>query len=396
MRLVLAMVDPPLPFGNAAAREYYALFVALTKRHDVTVFAVCASEEERAQAMELFPSTHYDLRCYLRPVRTSWRAPLETLKRPLSHPFSAELVRDLHRALAAPYDALHLEQTASGWLALEHRRRAVLNVHFLGSLDWARSSLKMTRVWLERRLMMRAEHRLIRAFPNIRTLSPRLAREVSRINPAAAVHTIPLAIDSALYRPTAMAAQDKPVVSLIGSMRWRPNRLAAERFLTELWPDIRRRVPGARAQIVGWDAERELASYRGTPGVVIEQNVSEIRPYFERSSLLLYPQVRGSGMKVKVLEALALGVPVVTTRDGVEGLSAVHGVHAAIADDDAGLVELTVRLLSDAQLRERLRSAGRKLVERVCGAEVVAEQLEELYTRLWADAARGTERRWRS
>src|SRR5437870_2152445 len=116
-RIVVAMIDPPLPFGGAASRWFYVLLKGLVDRgHRVTAFAAAAKPEESEKAQALFPKPHYDLRCYPFPHRTGLARKLETMARPYSFMFSEELKRDLRRELDAGFDLLHLEQLWSAWL----------------------------------------------------------------------------------------------------------------------------------------------------------------------------------------------------------------------------------------------------------------------------------------
>ncbi len=182
------------------------------------------------------------------------------------------------------------------------------------------------------------------------------------------VSTVPLGLDPSLYPwvPSERRGQDRPNVTLIGSMSWMPGVSAARRLLTRLWPEILRRVPGARLNIVGWAARGALREFLDAPGVTIVENVPEARSYFEAAGVLVYAPERGSGMKIKVLEAMAFGVPVVTTTEGVEGLPALDGVQAGVCDDDAGLIERTVALSDRThESQDRLRTAARELARGV-------------------------------
>ena len=170
-------------------------------------------------------------------------------------------------------------------------------------------------------------------------------------------------------------------------MGWAPTRSAAIRLLTRLWPEIKRRVPQARLELVGWGARAALSAYAGTPDVSIEENLPDTRPCFERASVLLYSPARGSGMKIKILEAMAYGVPVVTTTEGVEGLPAVDGVHAGVSDDDAGLIERTVGLLADPARGDRQRAAGRALLEAHCGPTPTVDGIERIYAAMTGGAS---------
>jgi glycosyltransferase involved in cell wall biosynthesis len=384
LRVVLVLLEPPLPFGNAAARWYYVLLKGLVERgHRVTALAACSKVEEAGAARELFPPPRYDLRCFPFPRRAGVWSKVQTLRRPFSYMFSQEFKDALRGALARGFHVLHLEQLWSGWAALPWRRRALVNIHYLNEIDAGDEPPAGWRGWLERRLMLAAERRLLRSFARFRTLSDRLAQAVALHNPTARIDVVPIGLDPGLYRFIPEAARPAaPVVGLIGNMNWRPSHSAAVRLLTRLWPEVRRRVPAARVHIVGWGARRALGEFLGLPGVTIEEDVPDPLPWFERTGVLLYAPRRGSGMKIKVLEALALGVPVVTTSEGVEGLPAQDGVHAGVSEDDAGLIERTVRLLQSPESQDRQRRAGRALLEAHCGPGPTLDALEAIYASL--------------
>lgn len=384
LRLVLVMIEPPLPFGNAAARWFYVLLKGLVDRgHRVTAFAACSKPDEIAQARAHFPAPAFDLRLYPFPARSGWRAKAQTALRPFAYMFSADLKRDLAATLNQGFDVLHLEQNWSGWLGLDHVDRALINVHYLAAIDLGEQRARTFREAIERVLIFRTEARLIRKFRHFRTVSPRLEAPLLALNSGAIVQTVPLGLDCRLYpyipddRRTASRT-----LTLIGSMGWAPSHSAAVRLLTRLWPRIKSQVPDAQLQIVGWSAREKLADHLDRPDVTIEENVPEIQPYFDQASVLLYAPGRGSGMKVKIQEAMAFGVPVVTTSEGVEGLPAVDGVHAGICDDDDGLVARAVELLFDPARQNRQRQAARLLLERHCGAEPTLDDLEARYRRL--------------
>ena len=381
LRILLVMIEPPLPFGNAAARWFYVLLKGLVERgHRVTAFAACSNPADIPKSRALFPAPQYDLRLYPFPTRRGLGAKLATLRRPYSYMFSDELKADLETELAAGYDVFHLEQLWCGWLALRHRERAVLNVLSLYAIDLEASPPATWGARVQRYLLISAERRLLRAYPRLLALSERIAERIRELAPRTRVEVSPFGIDTALYDyiPDERRTTE-PVVGVIGSMNWHPSRSAAVRLLARLWPEIKRRVPAARAEVVGWGAKSALAEFASLPDVAIEENVPDTRPYFARMGVLLYAPGRGSGIKVKVLEALAYGVPVVTTSEGVEALPAVDGLHAGIADDDAGLIECTIRLLADPAARNRQRAAGRALLEAHCGPEPTLRGIEAIY-----------------
>jgi polysaccharide biosynthesis protein PslH len=381
LNILLVMLEPPLPFGNPASRWYYVLLKGLVEQgHRVTAIASCRQAEDAAKAEALFPAPEYSLRCYPVAQRSGLKAKLATIQQPYSYVFSPTLRQDLAIALAQPYDILHLESLWSGWLGLEHCQKSVVNVHYLFSLDGVFQTPNSLDTWFRKLISNRAEKKLLRAFPHIVTLSDRLAKRISQISPSAQVDIIPLGIDLALYPFSEhQLVNQQPVVGLIGGFAWAPTYSAAERLLTRLWPAIKRRVPTARLQIVGRSAKDALAKFADLPDLEIYQDVPDTVPYFLKTDVLLYAPIAGSGMKVKVMEAFALGTPVVTTAEGVEGLPAQDGVHAGICEDDAGLIDRTVELLNNQQQRQAQRMHARHLLENYCSPAVTIEQVNQVY-----------------
>lgn len=387
LRIVLCMKAAPLPFGHTVGRWTHVLFRGLVQRgHRVTAFAVAETPGEADQCSELFPAPTYDLRTYLPPERGGLSAKWRTLRQPYSYMFSPDLVGDLALVLKQPWDVLHLEETWLGWLGLPYdRQRAVLNFHNLYCVDdgdycdrdWKGASI--------RKLRHMAEKRLARAYPTLMTLSERLASELHLLAREATIHVCPLGLDMSLYPFIPSERRSSaPVVGLIGSMNWYPSLSAVERLLTRLWPAIKAQVREARCLVVGWGAREALRNYLTMPDLEVAENVSDIRPYFERTGVLLYAPSRGSGMKVKVMEAFAFGVPVVTTSEGVEGIPVEDGVHAGVCEDDAGLIARTVQLLTDRDRQERQRIAARTLVASHCGQQATLDTIEKVYATLSA------------
>jgi glycosyltransferase involved in cell wall biosynthesis len=381
MRILLVTADAPLPFGQAAARWYCVMLNELKRRgHQVTLFSACTGPQEKAEVEALFPRPDFDVRCYPRPRRGGLGAKVETLRRPYSSMFAPELLRDLRAEAERGFDVLHLEALWSGWTGLPWRERALLNIHNSFEIDLAGAAYPGLAEQARRWLLYRTEHRLVREYPTLVTLSERLAAHLRQLHPRAAIFTVPLGLELSRYRFSAEEqAPHPPTVGLIGSFSWGPTLTAGLALLQRMWPTIHRQVPEARLLLVGRQARSVLKDYLHLPSVEVHENVPDTAPYFAATDVMLYAPQVGSGMKVKVLEALAQGTPVVTTREGVEGLPAVDGVHAGVCDDDAGLVERTVALLRSPELRRARRLAGRKLVEDTCGPGPTVDALERAY-----------------
>lgn len=374
----MVSTEAPDPFGNAVGRWYYVLAKGLCERgHRVRWLAAYTREAFATRARARLQHHHLDLTLYPYPTRSWSTSKWQTLRRPYGYFISDSLAQDLKAELRRGYDILHLESAWAGWLGLG-APRSLLSVLSLASVDFARTVPRSVSGLVSKVLMKRTEQRLISQFDTIRVLTPRDAQVVQGLNRRARIVTIPLAIDPSLY-PFKVEQPPNAIVGLIGSMHWLPTRSAAVRLLTSVWPRVRASRSDARLLLVGWGARKSLARFADAPGVTILEDVADSEPYFRRLSVLAYPAVSGSGMKVKLLEAMAYGVPVVTTSEGVVGIDAADGVHAFVSDEDEILADRIVSLLGPSQTGRRMRLAARRLVEDRYSPIPVISQIESLY-----------------
>ena len=382
LRVVLVLPAAPLPFGDTAARWFHLLACDLLARgHAVSCLTVTDEspakvEEARARLAAAAPNGRLRFQAFpLRGTVHPLRRKLRNLRRPfseLSHApgFGEALASELARG----YDVLHLEQLWSGWAGLGHPR-TLLNIHHLEIIDLEGTRGGSLYERKARWQMTRATERLLRATPTMRLFSTRLLDRVRTFNDSARCFVVPFALDLDLYPMQPIV--DEPVVGLLGSMHWPPSRSAAERLLTRIWPLVKARAPHARLVVAGWNARRYLERYATMRDVTIEENLRSPADFFSRVAVLAYAPGRGSGMKIKVMESMAYGVPVVTTSEGVEGMEVLSNEHALVAEDDATLAAHVCALLDDRAARQRIRAAARGLLEdRYTATPVMARMLD--------------------
>jgi glycosyltransferase involved in cell wall biosynthesis len=144
-------------------------------------------------------------------------------------------------------------------------------------------------------------------------------------------------------------------------MSYFPNSDAALYFLDNIHPLIVARIPSVRVQIVGADPPRCVKA-RANPSVEITGRVPRVEPYYAQAAVFIVPMRCGGGTRVKVLEAMAHGVPVVSTTVGSEGLSVRHDDSVLLADTPESFANATVRLCTDEWLARRIAANGRELV----------------------------------
>jgi glycosyltransferase involved in cell wall biosynthesis len=370
----------PLPFGNTDARWLHVVVTELAKR-GVEVTCV-SSTEENQDAVDRARGSAARHGYELVPVPFSieeglLRRKMSSLRRPFSErDRSAELRKVLDGEVHRGYDVIHIEHLFNGWLA-DWLPRSVVYIHHLEVIDWASRTdltLRDRQVLFQ---MSRATRHLLRRVPRAIVATPRIAAEISawrdQITPV-----VPIGIDPSLYTMT--ARNDRPIVGLIGSMHWSPSRRAAQRLL-DLWPKIHETVPTARLLIAGWNSQRYLGSRFPIPDATLLGEVADPLDFFAQVGVLTYPTPRGTGVKVKVLESFAYGVPVVTNREGFEGLEIGSG-EGRFAETDDEFVAQTVAVLEDGAERERLRQAARRLVETQYSPVPTVDRLLEAYQRL--------------
>ena len=179
---------------------------------------------------------------------------------------------------------------------------------------------------------------------------------------------------------------DGRTIMFCGLLSYGPNIDGVNFLVSSVFPEIRRSVPDARLLIVGGKPPREIRAFHDGDSIVVAGDVPSVTEYYARSSVAIVPLRFGAGTRIKILEAWAHGVPVVSTTVGCEGLEGVHGRHLMVADSAQGLAGRCVALLRSETLRQRLGSEAWRLVsERYrwsdIGARAVAEVAQLLKSR---------------
>jgi len=172
---------------------------------------------------------------------------------------------------------------------------------------------------------------------------------------------VPIAVDAADTAPIA-ALTGEPRLLFLGGLHWPPNADALASFVRDVWPRVRASRPDATLTSVGRDDSPVADECRGAPGVRLTGWVPDIDPFVQASRALVVPMRAGSGMRVKILEAMARGLPVVSTTVGCEGIAAVPGEHLLLADGPEGFADAVLRVLSDDGLAATLARNARALV----------------------------------
>ncbi|MGA2837599.1 MAG: glycosyltransferase [Acidimicrobiales bacterium] len=202
------------------------------------------------------------------------------------------------------------------------------------------------------------------------------SEDVARLGVANAV-VIPNTLPDPEHPVGRTEVADPPTILFQGSFDYPPNAVGARWLVDEIAPGIRTRLPGARIRLAG-QSTPEVEALADEPDVTVTGLVLSMVDELARADVVLVPLRSGSGTRLKVLEAFAHRVPVVSTTIGAEGLDVVDGVHLLIADTPEAIADACERVCRDTDLRRRLADAGQALFRERFASSVAQVQIREL------------------
>jgi len=224
--------------------------------------------------------------------------------------------------------------------------------------------------------MRRAEARLCERMDLVLAIHDGEAARLRALVPGARVEVVPIGVDPARFEDRAPVAP--PAVLVAGAFGWAPNLHGLRRFLERGWPELRRLAPDARLRIVGRDVPAARLTTLAGERADLVGYVERIEPEFARAALLLVPLWSGAGARVKIVEALMAGTPVVSTPLGAEGLGLECGREIVVAESPEDLAREAAALLADPSRAAALAAAGRAFARAHFSLDAVARHTCEL------------------
>ena len=174
--------------------------------------------------------------------------------------------------------------------------------------------------------------------------------------------------------------QEKDIYSLVfvGSMEWEPNRDAIKWFVKEIFPLIKKKIKNIKLLIVGSFMSEDVQRLDNKKDILVKGFVPDISEVFRETDIFIAPVRLGSGVNVKVLEAMSYGVPVITTSKGAEGIEALHGEHFLIVNTPEEFTDTIKYLLDNKETRKMLGMNAREYISKYHEADKVIELLENI------------------
>jgi sugar transferase (PEP-CTERM/EpsH1 system associated) len=232
---------------------------------------------------------------------------------------------------------------------------------------------------LQARRLQKYETEALRFFGRAIAVSENEREALAKIAPGVPIAVIPNGIDTEEFAPDLEGNVEKAdQLVFTGTMDFRPNVDAVIWFARQVWPRIKQVRPDARFIIVGRRPLPAVEALKALPGVELTGRVPDARPYIRESAVFVLPMRMGGGVRLKLLEALAMGKAVVTTGFGADGVALTNGQEALFADDPADFAKLCLELMNDPARRTNLGENGRAFVVKNFDWRRVAPRLDQV------------------
>ncbi|MHB1457498.1 MAG: glycosyltransferase family 4 protein, partial [Armatimonadota bacterium] len=197
------------------------------------------------------------------------------------------------------------------------------------------------------------------------------------VNPAI-IESVPIGVDVDTMKPVDMVTQSRNILSL-GTMSWPPNIDSMLYFVKDVMPIIRDHLPGCTLTIAGSQPSPAIQSLESEPDISVTGFVEDIDSIARKCGVFIVPLRSGSGVRVKILNALAMGLPIVSTSIGAEGLDVRDDEHLLIADTPHDFANSVIRILTDPDLAQTLGLNGRAFVCDNYSWETTGNRLLQIY-----------------
>lgn len=394
-RKTILIVCPylPAPPAHGGAVRMLSLIKNLSQRNNVDVLSFIDSEAERAFAEQITPYCRR-LRMVLRRLPIGRFDPLRDRSWHIEEFDTPEMRQALLEMMGEEdYHIVQIEYTQMASYHPRSRRcRTALDEVDLTFRAFYRREIAGRRPPAAQDIVdylkiVRFEVESCRRFDRVLAMSQSDAACLAGYLPehAAAIVEIANGVDTAYYTPLD-AWPGGAELLFVGSFRHTPNQDGLRFFLREVWPLIRRDVPDARLTIVGDGPWADMPEAAADNAVTATGFVEDTRPFFARCAVSVAPIRAGAGTRIKILDSLAAGAPVVSTTLGCEGIAVQPGTDVLIADSAPDFAAAVVRVLGDPALAETLRRNGRRLAAATYDWRAIVGQLDSVLDKALEEA----------
>ncbi len=391
MNILMISHTPLFPPRSGVVRRNLHLFLEAAREHTVSLLILGSGHDgdefRRHYADRCRAAVTLDIR------NVGWRRVLRVCLYILTgrgwvrhwHTRKVQKAIDALCANAKP-DVVHLTNPLLRMYSFPSSARIVADAHNVEYDNLERVSQESQGV--VRRLFFRAfawrlkeeESASCRRCDVVMAVSDRDRAMFRRMAPSTRIALVPNGVDLGEF-VAPHTTRTQHTLLFVGMLDYQPNDTGIRFFLNNVFPRIRERVPDAHLTIVGGNpspAVRNAAS----PSVRVTGFVDDVRPYLQEAAVLVVPIYAGGGTRLKLLEAMAMGIPAVSTTIGCEGLDVRHNEHLLVADEPDAFADAVVRLLGDPALRTTLAERALAAVRAEHGWDRIGDALLAVYTSL--------------
>ena len=396
--LFLTQIIPYPPDAGPRVKTWHVLQYLIGAGHEVILASFVRPDEEPYVAMLQKVCTAV----YTVPMKRSRLADVGYMLRSsiTGRPFLIErddlpAMRELVQRLLATeaIDIIHADQLTMTQFALDVQPCTIFDAH---NATWTITQRMFTDTpWFLRLLLRletertkRYEGMLVRAFDHtlvvIRQDRQALLQgvpEAERTAVGQRIRVVPIAVDTYKLQPV-VRQPDSTNIMTLGSLHYPPNADGIRWFVREVFPLIQQQAPEATLTIIGKNPPADFLQLAAQQPHVVKVTgyVPDLTPYMAAAALLVVPVRAGSGMRVRLLEAFARGMPAVTTTIGLEGIEATHGREVLVADEPIDFAQTTLALLRDPEQQQFLAENGRQLAETKYDWHIALKKMDAVYT----------------
>lgn len=255
-------------------------------------------------------------------------------------------------------------------------------VNFLAhrkNIPFLHSPFQKLKTYYDSLQLMKRELEIMQTMDKVICMNQPEAEALREYLPEERLAVLPHGVDTTYFQPVADPPPEPFSLGFFGAYHHYPNIDAVFYFVDKIFPQIKERVPEARFYIIGIHPPPEIVALGERPDITVTGFVPDIRPWLARCQVIVAPIRQGLGMRVKMLEAMAMAKPLVATDLACAGLDIVDGQHGMIANTDESFAESVCYLLQDRTCAEGFGRASRQLVEENFNYTSVGKRLEELY-----------------
>ncbi len=396
MKILMIARTCPFPANDGEKLRVYQILKNL-KDHQITLVCRTRNEKEE-QGLEELKKYCHEVRGVFIPSPTSfvqrirWVLPFVFSKYPLSMAtvYFAKIVETLAELCKRNrYDIVQIEHSSLSiyldYLSFSKETKKIVTLH---NIDFIRNervikylSFGIHKIYevLNQNHYKEWELNALSKFDRIIAMSQHDKEILLGENPQLKIDVVTCGVDTEEIRPNSHNKPANHSLVFVASMDAHPNHDAAVFFLDKIFPLVKKYSPNSKIYIVGRCPRPELKEYDNGLDIIVTGTVESVLEYYKNAAVAVVPLRAGGGVRLKILEAMASGIPVISTTVGCEGINVEHNRNLLIADTPVDFCNGIVQLFNDENFYQRLSEAGRRLVETEYDWKLIAEAQNQIY-----------------